>query len=122
MAGGVVTAVRLARKVRGATFYNCGTMRRSNVERSLRDVHSRLVKTRQELAVLDEQLLVLSGAADDARLRSLVSETPIAAHEFSDAQRHADAAQRARAALVTAIGALEQRQDELLGQLVVDPT
>ena len=33
-------------------------MRRSLVERSLRDVHKRLVRARQELAVLDEQLLV----------------------------------------------------------------
>lgn len=106
----------------GRTLYNWLTMRRSSVERSLRDVHSRLVKARQELAVLDEQLLVLSGAADDARLRSLVSETPIAAHEFSDAQRHADAALRARAALLDTIGGLERRQDDLLGQLVVEPT
>jgi hypothetical protein len=97
-------------------------MRRSIIERSLRDVHSRLLRARQELAILDEQRMVLNDAADDTRLRSLVSETPIAAHEHSDAQRHADAANRARAALVETIAGLEQRQDELLGQLVVDPT
>ncbi|HUO49132.1 MAG TPA: hypothetical protein VMU09_09885 [Acidimicrobiales bacterium] len=97
-------------------------MRRSIVERSLRDVHSRLVRARQELAILDEQLAVLTDAADDARLRSLVSETPIATHEHADAQRHADAGVRARGALVERIRELEARQDELLGQLVVDPT
>jgi hypothetical protein len=97
-------------------------MRRSIVERSLRDVHSRLKRARQELAIMDEQLAVLNDAADDARLRSLVSETPIAAHEHADAQRHADAAIRARAALAETIAQLEARQDELLGQLVVDPT
>ena len=97
-------------------------MRRSIVERSLRDVHSRLLRARQELAILDEQLAVLNDAAEDARLRSLVSETPIAAHEYSDAQRHADAANRARAALVQSVAELEGRQDDLLGQLVVDPT
>jgi hypothetical protein len=97
-------------------------MRRSLVERTLRDVHTRLLRVRQELAILDEQLAVLNDAADDARLRSLVSETPIAAHEYSDAQRHADAAGRARAALVASVAELELRQDELLGQLVVDPT
>jgi hypothetical protein len=97
-------------------------MRRSIVERSLRDNHSRLVRARQELAILDEQLAVLTDAADDARLRSLVSETPIAAHEHADAQRHADAAVKARDALVERIRELELRQDELLGQLVVDPT
>ena len=97
-------------------------MRRSIVERSLRDVHGRLLRARQELSILDEQLVVLNDTADDARLRSLVSETPIAAHEYSDAQRHADAAIRARVALVETIAGLERRQDELLGQLVVDPT
>ncbi|HXX91484.1 MAG TPA: hypothetical protein VEI83_14795 [Acidimicrobiales bacterium] len=97
-------------------------MRRSIIERSLRDVHARLKRARQELAILDEQLVVINDAADDARLRSLVSETPIAAHEHADAQRTADAALRARQALVETIAQLERRQDELLGQLVVDPT
>jgi hypothetical protein len=90
------------------------------VERSLRDTHGRLVRARQELAVLDEQLAVLSDAADEARLRSLVSETPIAAHEYTDAQRHAEAAARARAAAAAVITELESRQDELLDKLVVE--
>ncbi|HTZ08634.1 MAG TPA: hypothetical protein VMB72_06170 [Acidimicrobiales bacterium] len=96
-------------------------MRRVHVERSLRDVHGRLVQQRQELAVLDEQLVVLNDAADDARIRSLVSETPVAGHEYTDAQRTADAANRARSALVASIGELERRQDELLGQLAAEP-
>jgi hypothetical protein len=95
-------------------------MRRSLVERSLRDVHGRLVRVREELAVLEEQLTVLNDAADDARIRSLVSETPLAGHEYADAQRHADTAKRARDALVGTIGELERRQDELLGQLAVE--
>ncbi|MHB8438421.1 MAG: hypothetical protein ACYDD4_04580 [Acidimicrobiales bacterium] len=93
-------------------------MRRSAVERSLRDVHGRLVRARAELAVLDEQRDVLNEAADDARLRALVSETPIAGHEFHDARRHADAADRARDLLVRSIAELEHRQDELLDKLV----
>ena len=100
--------------------YNSAGMQRSAVERSLRDVHARLVKARQDLAVIDEQMMSVVDAADDARLRSLVSETPIAAHELNDAQRHADAFTRARKALIDLIGELERRQDELLGKLVVD--
>jgi hypothetical protein len=96
-------------------------MRRSLVERSLRDVHGRLVRVREELAVLDEQLAVLNDAADDARIRSLVSETPLAGHDYADAQRSADAAMRGRTALLTMITELERRQDELLGKLVVEP-
>jgi len=97
-------------------------MRRTIVERSLRDVHSRLVRARQELAVLDEQLLVFTDAADDARIRSLVSETPLAGHEYASAQRHADAATGERGRLVAMIAELERRQDELLGQLVPERT
>jgi hypothetical protein len=96
-------------------------MRRSVVERSLRDVHNRLVRARQELAVLDEQLLVFTDTADDARIRSLVSETPLAGHEYASAQRHADAAIGERGRVVALIGELERRQDELLGQLVPEP-
>jgi len=96
-------------------------MRRSLVERSLRDVHNRLVRARQELAVLDEQLLVFTDTADDARIRSLVSETPLAGHEYASAQRHADAAMAARGRILATISDLERRQDELLGQLVPDP-
>ncbi len=83
----------------------------------MRDVHGRLVLARQELAVLDEQVSALADTADDLRIRSLVSETPVAGHDYTDAQRHADADARARAALAATIDELEHRQDELLGKL-----
>jgi hypothetical protein len=92
-------------------------MRRALVERSLRDVHGRLKRARQELAVLDEQLRALNDTADDARLRALVSETPIAGSDYTDAQRTADATARARQALAATIDELEHRQDELLLRL-----
>ncbi len=79
------------------------------------------MRVREELAVLDEQLVVLNDAAEDARIRSLVSETPLAGHDYADAQRSADAANRGRAALVAMIDELERRQDELLGKLAVEP-
>src|SRR6185312_1729010 len=58
--------------------YTEPTMSRSLIERRLTDVTERLKRARQELAVLDEQLAALSDAADDARIRALVSETPLA--------------------------------------------
>ncbi len=77
-------------------------------------MHARLVRARQELAVLDEQLAVVSDEAEDARLRSLVSETPLAAHEYAEVKRHADAMVRARQSLVATVEDLTRRQDELL--------
>ena len=92
-------------------------MQRALLERRIIDVHARLVRAREELAVLDEQLEVVLESADEARVRSLVSETPLAAHEHSEAKRHADAMVRARAAQASAVMDLERRQDELLASV-----
>jgi hypothetical protein len=92
-------------------------MHRALLERRIRDVHTRLVHARGELAVLNEQLDVVVESADEARVRSLVSETPLAAHEHSEAKRHADTMTRARDILVGTIAELEHRQDELLADV-----
>jgi hypothetical protein len=95
-------------------------MSRTLIERRLTEVHRRLQKARRELGVIDEQLACLADAADDARLRALVSETPLADKDHRDAQRHADAMARSRASVVESITELEKVQDELLDRLVVD--
>jgi chromosome segregation ATPase len=88
------------------------------VERRLMDVSKRLRKAREELAVAEEQLNALADAADDARIRSLVSETPLAARESQEAQRHADAMSGARDSLVAQVKRLESELDELLDKLL----
>ncbi len=80
----------------------------------------RLKRLRAELAVVDEQLAFFADAADEARLRALVSETPLADREHHDAQKHADAMAQSRADVVLAIQALERSQDELLDRLVAE--
>ena len=92
-------------------------MQRIGIERRLRDVHERLLRAREELAVLDEQLAVVVEEAEEARLRSLVSETPLAEHEYNDVRRHADAMSRARASLAETVTGLERRRDELLSHV-----
>jgi hypothetical protein len=92
-------------------------MHRALLERRIREVHARLVRAREELAVLDEQLAVVVESADEARVRALVSETPLAAREHDEAARHADAMARARDALHKTVVDLEHRQDELLAHV-----
>jgi len=92
-------------------------VRKVLVERRLTDVASRLHALREELRVIDEQFIQLNDEANDTRLRSLVSETPLADREFREAQRHADAMFRRRAEVMEAIERLEVRQDELLDAL-----
>ena len=82
-------------------------------------MHERLVKAREEVAVLDEQLRALTETADEARIRSLVSETPLADHEWHEARRHAEAMQRGLELARSRVGELERAQDELLAKLVV---
>jgi hypothetical protein len=70
-----------------------------------------------ELTILDEQLAALSEDANDKELRSLVSETPLALHEFRDAQKHVDALQEQRNYLVHAIAEQKEHQNDLLDKL-----
>jgi hypothetical protein len=95
-------------------------MARWLLERRISEVSERLKRLRVELAVVDEQMAFFADAADEARLRALVSETPLADREHHDAQKHADAMAQSRADMVLAIQALERSQDELLDRLVAE--
>ena len=66
-------------------------MSRSMLERKLIEVGERLKQLRAELVITDEQMVQFVDEADDARLRALVSETPLADRDHHEAQRHADA-------------------------------
>ncbi len=92
-------------------------MSRSLIERRLFDVNRRLQRAREELTVIDEQLAVFVETAADARTRALVSETPLADREHREAQKHADAMARSRAAAVASIAELERVLDDLLDRL-----
>jgi len=93
-------------------------MSRALLERRLTENADRLREARDELAVVAEQLAHLAGEAEEARLRSLVSETPLAEHEHREAARHADAMARHRAVVLDEIDRLERVQDELLDRLI----
>ncbi|HWI05048.1 MAG TPA: hypothetical protein VNT52_14650 [Acidimicrobiales bacterium] len=90
------------------------------VERKLSEAAERLRQLRAELSVVDEQLAFLADAADDARMRAMVSETLMADKEHREAQKHADAMTRHRSELVSQIGELEKAQDELLERLFAE--
>jgi hypothetical protein len=84
------------------------------VERRLRLVTRRLGALREELAIADEQLAHFADLTDDSRIRSLVSETPVADEDHRQAERTSAAMGRHRAELVERIARLEAEQDELL--------
>jgi len=97
-------------------------MSRTLLQRRLIDVSDRLKRLRAELAVSDEQVAFFEAEADDARLRSLVSETPLADAEAREVRRHADAQARQREGLRRAVRELESEQDALLDRMAKELT
>jgi hypothetical protein len=92
----------------------------SLLRRRLVDVSERIKRMRAELAVAQEQLAFLEEEAEDARLRALVSETPLGDAEARDARRHADALARQQAALERSIDGLVREQDDLLDRMAAE--
>ena len=92
-------------------------MSQSLLQRRLVDVSERLKRMRAELAVTEEQLAFLEEEAEDARLRALVSETPLADAEAHEIRRHADAQGRNRDSLRRSIVDLQREQDALLDRM-----
>ncbi len=95
-------------------------MARPVIERRLTEVGERLVRLRSDLAVAEEQLAHLVADADDARVRSLVSETALSERAHRGAERHARAMERHRDDLLAEIARLESAQDDLLDRLTAD--
>jgi hypothetical protein len=92
-------------------------MSRTLLQRQLIDVSDRLKRLRADLAVAEEQVAFFEAEADEARLRALVSETPLADAEAHEARRHADAQGRQRDALRRTIADLQREQDALLDRM-----
>jgi uncharacterized protein (DUF3084 family) len=92
-------------------------MFRSSIEKKLMAISRELRTLRDELGVLDEQLIQVSDEAEDSRLRALVSETPLAAHEQRESAKAAAAVKRDREGKLKRLQRLERKQDDLLDRL-----
>ena len=98
-------------------------MSRTLLQRRLIDVSDRLKRLRAELAVTDEQCAFFEAEAEDARLRALVSETPLAdaeAREVAPPRRRAGPPPRFAAALDRR--ARRREQDALLDRMAAELT
>lgn len=95
-------------------------MSRNHLERRLTDIGLRVRALREEARIGEEQLAQVSDEAEEARLRALVSETPLAERERREAQGHADTMLRELAGVRAELARLEAQQDELLDRLVAE--
>ena len=87
------------------------------LKKKLADTSLRLRQLREELKVAEEQLTHFADEADEARLRSLVSETPLADQQHREANKHAESMRKHKNMLQKEIERVEALQDELLDQM-----
>ena len=92
-------------------------MKYTVVERQLKEVGKRISRYKDELAIADEQLHHLQNEAEDARMKSLVSETAIADQERREVDQQVESMNRHYQHLIAEIKNLEERQDQLLEKI-----
>ena len=83
-------------------------------KRRLEDVQRQLSMARESLNVLQEQVAVWNDALDDARIRALVSETPLQAHDYGELSRHVAVANAEMNRRADEVRELIEARDELL--------
>ena len=86
-------------------------------QRHLEDVQRRLMGARESLRVLEEQVAVWNEALDDARIRSLVSETPLVTAEYNELSKHVVAANAEMIRRSNEVQSLTAERDRLLREL-----
>jgi vacuolar-type H+-ATPase subunit B/Vma2 len=84
------------------------------LKRRLEDVQRQLAQARESLAVLEEQVAVWNDALDDARIRALVSETPLQSKEYDELSRHVMVANTEMQRRANEVRELKIQRDELL--------
>ena len=80
----------------------------------MEDLQRRLTSARESLGILEEQVMVWNDALDNARIRALVSETPIQTQEYNDLSRHVVAANAEMQRRSSEVRSLTVERDELL--------
>ena len=83
-------------------------------KRRLEHVQRQQSQARESLNVLSEQVAVWNDALEDARIRALVSETPLLAHEYDDLSRHVTVANAEMNRRAEEVRELLEARDELL--------
>jgi hypothetical protein len=89
-----------------------------NIEESLAQLRPRLDKAKEELRIVEEQLLYQMDVFEEAKTRMLVSETPLADREFRVARDDCEALQIQRDAAAAHIEELQGEQDRLLDRML----
>ncbi|MGH2774883.1 MAG: hypothetical protein ACRDJT_05560 [Actinomycetota bacterium] len=88
------------------------------IHQSLQELGDRLVRARDELRIVDEQLLFQNDVVDETKTRMLVSETPLADRAFRQARDDQKKLQAQRERAKKEIEDLQHEQDRLLDRML----
>lgn len=88
-----------------------------NVTERLRALSEEIARLRTEGGILDEQIAFQQEVAEDARIRAVVSETPLADREAREAAGDLTLLERSRAEVQADVQGLRAEQDRLLEAL-----
>ena len=100
--------------VSGFTLVDVGSRSK---QRHLGDIQRRLMGARESLRILEEQVVVWNEALDEARIRSLVSETPLLTAEYNELSKHVVAANAEMVRRSNEVQSLAAERDRLLREL-----
>ncbi|MGH2777176.1 MAG: hypothetical protein ACRDJB_00845 [Actinomycetota bacterium] len=88
------------------------------IQQSLHEIGDRLTRARDELRIVEEQLLFQNDVLEEAKTRMLVSETPLADRAYriarDDHQKLVDQRSRAEKEITD----LQREQDRLLDRML----
>ncbi len=88
------------------------------IHKNLSDLADELTRAREDLRIIEEQLVFQNDVVEEAKTRMLVSETPIADREFRIARDDLDRLQNQRGRLIVEIDELRKEQDRLLDRML----
>jgi len=88
-----------------------------DIHRALSEVQERLGRAREDLRIVEEQIVFQMDVVEEAKTRMLVSETPLAEREHRIARDDLERLERQRAEALREISDLQKDQDRLLDRL-----
>ncbi|MFN2388713.1 MAG: hypothetical protein ABR575_03785 [Actinomycetota bacterium] len=89
-----------------------------DIQRTLAQIGERLTKARDDLRIVEEQLVFQQDVLEEAETRMLVSETPLADREHRIARDDYERLARQRAEAQRLIDELQAEQDGLLDRML----
>ncbi len=85
-----------------------------DLQKALSQLGDRINKARNDLRIVEEQLLFQMDVVEETKTRMVVAETPIAEREYKEASDDYQRMQKERERVIAEIAELQVEQDRLL--------